>query len=132
MRFVHAVKVDVPTIPAHGRRQGQGVAADDLQRPLGLALLIFPAEHRAIFAFRGNRAADDARVGVERQAGGKSVGRELHRPLARGRNAVQERMVWTAGIDLGAVDLRRRARWRREQHGLFFCRRSYRGKEKKQ
>ena len=98
-----AVVVGVPIVPAHRRRQSQRVAADDLYRPLGRALRVLRAESHTIFAFLRNCPADDARVAIEREAVGKSFGREPHRSPARGRNAIEKRMRRAAGIDLGAV-----------------------------
>ena len=69
-------------------------------------------------------------LGVQLQAGRQSLGGELHRPLAGGGNAIEERMLRATGIDGGPVDFRRRARRRREQGGLF--RLTYDGKGKKE
>ena len=46
----HAVVPDVPTVPAHVRRQGQRVAADDLELPLGLAQGVLGAERDHVLA----------------------------------------------------------------------------------
>ena len=99
----HAVYPDVPTIPAHVRRQRQPVADDDAELPLRGAQLVRGAKHDHVLAANGRAAADPAGLAVQRQALGQPLGGELHWPPARGGDRKQQRMAGANAEDFAPL-----------------------------
>ncbi len=64
-------------------------------------------------------AGENAGRCIERKPRGQRLDRELHRPLAGGGDAVEERTARPAAVDLWAVDSRLGPRCGGEDHGLL-------------
>jgi len=109
-----AVVVDVPGVPAHGGRQGELVADDDLQRAIGAPVRALRLEHHGVLAaLERGTTGDDAGGRVELHAFGQ-VGGEGDRSLARARDAIDERPPGATPVDERAVDPRLGPRLGRE------------------
>ena len=73
----------IPAIPAHRRRQRDGVAADDFERPFGLASRVLGAERDDIGPFLLQDAGDAAALRIKLQAGRQLLRRNGHRASRR-------------------------------------------------
>ena len=79
----------------------------------------FSAQRHDVFAVGRIHAGDDAGLRVQREPGRQIVGREGHRPLAGGGNAVDEGVARAAAVNGGPVDARLGRRFGRENDGRF-------------
>ncbi len=110
--------IGVPTVPAHGRGEGDFVADDDAKGLLRLALGIAGAERHLIDAAGGQRAGDLPCGRVKVQAGGEIPDGKNHRPIAAGGDVVQERAAGPDAENGGSVDAGGGGRFGRAQHRL--------------
>ena len=115
----HVALPHIPTVPAHVRRQGQRLAAHDLELALRLAELVGGPERHDVCAGLLDPALDLAGLGIHRQALRQMVHGKGHRAVARRRNREQERMPRMHAEDARAVDARRARRLGREDDGVF-------------
>ncbi len=82
---------DVPAIPAHVRRQREGLAADDPERTAGSPMRIGHLEDHVVGPRVLEPARDLAGRRVHGEPRGQSLCRVAQRSLAAGRNLEQER-----------------------------------------
>ena len=109
---------DVPAIPAHVRRQGEGLAADDLERAAGRAVCIGNLEKHVVSSGLREPAAQLTGLGVDHQSLGQSFHTVMERTFSGGRDLEQERRAGPDAEDLGSVDPRLWARLGREHHRI--------------
>ena len=69
VRLVDVAAETIPAIPAHRRRQRDGVAADDLERPLGGAARVLGAQGDDVGALLLQDAGDEAALRINLQPG---------------------------------------------------------------
>ena len=82
----NASVISVPVVPAHRWRQRERVAANDLERPPGLALGILRAKRDNVLATLRKRTGDLAGRRIDLQPFGQTFDRKFHRPLPGGGN----------------------------------------------
>ena len=116
--LVHREAPDVPGVPAERRGLGERVRpGHDPERRRGVASGAGDGERHDRRARLHDRAAQDAGLRVEGDAGRKARGREGQRALARRRDAEQERSAGRRADDAGVVDRRLGVRARGHRDG---------------
>ena len=78
-RFHHRVAESVVTVPAHGRREGECIAANDLIFCRSLAGRIFSGDSEGELAGFGQRPGDNSRLRVQRKSTRQMFGGKCHR-----------------------------------------------------
>ena len=111
--------MDVPTVPAHGRGQRQGVARDDGKFPLRFAPGVTGEERYLICSRAVNRTGDDAAGGIQSQPCGETFRAENYGTVAGAGNAIEKGRAGVYAIHFGAVEARFARCRRGEQHGFF-------------
>ena len=103
-----AAGVMIPAVPAHRRREGDGLAGDDLELPVRRAEGILRMQDHGESAGSLERTRDIPGLRIQREAIRQVVGGILHRPRARHRDVVEEGVFRADAEDAGAVDARGR------------------------
>ena len=81
----------VPAVPAHRRREGDAVSADNLELLFRLAPGVAGAQYHGMLAGGLEHTGDLASGRIQHQAGRQAVDRILHRAFAGSRDRVHER-----------------------------------------
>ena len=109
----------VVTIPAQRRRERKCVAGSEMNFRLRAACRVFRGKADAIIAIFGQRAGDNARLRIQRQAGRQMFRGKSHWPRATHGKGVFQRRAGVAADDQCAVKFRSRAKLHRCDNLLF-------------
>src|SRR5258706_2216068 len=129
---IHLRAPTIPTVPAHWRRQRDGLADHDAEFFLGSAFAVFDPKDHDVFAGFFQYAGDLASPGIKPKSIGQMSGREGQRPLAGGGDLIKKRMAGPHAEECRAVDARGSprfwsAKFRRWSIGGVRCLRIYAG-----
>ena len=97
----------VPRVPAERRREADRIPHLEREALLRLAARVLRRERKRVVAGLRHRAAEQTRRRVERRPFGQPLHRELHRPLARNRQPIQNRTARPYAEHRRTVDARR-------------------------
>jgi len=99
--------IGVPTVPTHGRRQGDRLADHDLEPPIMGPQGVLGAQCDHVLAGFVQGTCDQACLGVHGQTCRQRFDGELHGPCSRGRDLIEKRVSRPHTEDRRAVDPRR-------------------------
>ena len=102
----HIARPAVPGVPAHRRRQRNGVADDDFQIAFVAAERIFGLQPDDVFPGFLHAPRNASRPGVEFQPFGQTFGREGHGACSGGRHGKEELRSGTDPENPGSVNAR--------------------------
>ncbi len=109
------ILVSIPVIPAHLRRESDGVTGYDGEHAFRVAKGIGCPDEQPILTRSRCCPRNEARPWIQREGGMQILYREVYRTCARAWNAIEEGMARPYAVNLGTVNARRRTRQRRAE-----------------